>query len=333
MRLEDMTKTQLLNIILRKDDVETRLRAEIATLKEENKRIGRVRWAKTVGICLLFAVICIATFTLVSCSTSEQMIEEKDEMVTWPEYLRDWATDYEINDASRLAIIDRIDTLYRLANDSTVNHSLLRDKLCQLQGPINDAIRNDTSFVFSLMMRATARNIYGLIWRNPWLIDEERSCILDYLFMDSQWWTRSEDDIDFMYMTFFDLSWQANRQFANLILLKEDGKAVEAKLVVRNGIDTTINDLQIMLEDSEGTIVDTLMLNDDFYEDTSNYDEGTKAYLLSPYQVMGSMISKLSMIITYETANDTVTMTGFPHVYFFEQVEGCPRMKRELTRE
>ena len=88
-----------------------------------------------------------------------------------------------------------------------------------------------------------------------------------------------------------------------------------------------------MLEDSEGTIVDTLMLNDDFYEDTSNYDEGTKAYLLSPYQVMGSMISKLSMIITYETANDTVTMTGFPHVYFFEQVEGCPRMKRELTRE
>ena len=66
MRLEDMTKTQLLNIILRKDDVETRLRAELATLKEENKRVGRVCWAKTIGICLLFAVICIATFTLAS---------------------------------------------------------------------------------------------------------------------------------------------------------------------------------------------------------------------------------------------------------------------------
>lgn len=78
MRLEDMTKTQLLNIILRKDDVETRLRAEIATLKEENKRIGRVRWAKTVGICLLFAVICIATFTLVSCSNCNQRIHKED---------------------------------------------------------------------------------------------------------------------------------------------------------------------------------------------------------------------------------------------------------------
>jgi len=41
MRLEDMTKTQLLNIILRKDDVETRLRAEIASLKQENKQLSK----------------------------------------------------------------------------------------------------------------------------------------------------------------------------------------------------------------------------------------------------------------------------------------------------
>ena len=39
MRLEDMTKTQLLNIILRKDDVEARLRAEIAMFKEKNERL------------------------------------------------------------------------------------------------------------------------------------------------------------------------------------------------------------------------------------------------------------------------------------------------------
>ena len=41
MRLEDMTKTQLLNIILRKDDVETRLRAELASLKQENKQLSK----------------------------------------------------------------------------------------------------------------------------------------------------------------------------------------------------------------------------------------------------------------------------------------------------
>ena len=78
MRLEDMTKTQLLNIILRKDDVETRLRAEIATLKRENKRMGKVCWTRTIGICLLFAVICIASFALASCSNSNQHNHRED---------------------------------------------------------------------------------------------------------------------------------------------------------------------------------------------------------------------------------------------------------------
>ena len=64
MRLEDMTKTQLLNIILRKDDVETRLRAEIATLKRENKqlemesnklkRIKNDTWIKRMANFILF---------------------------------------------------------------------------------------------------------------------------------------------------------------------------------------------------------------------------------------------------------------------------------------
>ena len=72
MKLEEMTNAQLVNIILRKDDVETRLRAKITTLKKENKRIGRVCWAKTVGICMLFAAICIASFTLASCGNGNQ---------------------------------------------------------------------------------------------------------------------------------------------------------------------------------------------------------------------------------------------------------------------
>lgn len=78
MKLEGMTNAQLVNIILRKDDVETRLRKEIATLKEENKRIGRVCLAKTAGVCLLFAVICIAFFTLASCDNSNQRTHRED---------------------------------------------------------------------------------------------------------------------------------------------------------------------------------------------------------------------------------------------------------------
>ena len=78
MKLEEMTNEQLVNIIMRKDDVETRLRAEIATLKKENKRIGRVCWTKTIGICLLFAAICIASFTLASCDNGNQSNHRED---------------------------------------------------------------------------------------------------------------------------------------------------------------------------------------------------------------------------------------------------------------
>lgn len=66
MKLTEMTNDQLVNIILRKDDVETRLRKEIATLKRENKRMGKVCWTRTIGICLLFVVICFITLTLLS---------------------------------------------------------------------------------------------------------------------------------------------------------------------------------------------------------------------------------------------------------------------------
>lgn len=72
MRLEDMTKAQLLNIILRKDDVETRLRAEIATLEQENKRMERTCLTKAVAISILINVICMVTFALTSCGNSNQ---------------------------------------------------------------------------------------------------------------------------------------------------------------------------------------------------------------------------------------------------------------------
>ena len=64
MRLEDMTKAQLLNIILRKDDVETRLRDEIATLEQENKRMGRACLTKAVAISILINVFCLVIFAL-----------------------------------------------------------------------------------------------------------------------------------------------------------------------------------------------------------------------------------------------------------------------------
>ena len=64
MKLEEMTNEQLVNIILRKDDVETRLRKEIASLQRENKRLVEKRRAKEVAICLVTAFICVVFMAL-----------------------------------------------------------------------------------------------------------------------------------------------------------------------------------------------------------------------------------------------------------------------------
>lgn len=66
MKLEEMTNAQLVNIILRKDDIETRLRKEIASLQNENKRLVEKRRAKEVTICLITAVICVVFMALLN---------------------------------------------------------------------------------------------------------------------------------------------------------------------------------------------------------------------------------------------------------------------------
>ena len=64
MKLTEMTNDQLVNIILRKDDVETRLRKEIASLQHENKRLVEKRRAKEVSICFITAFICLVFMAL-----------------------------------------------------------------------------------------------------------------------------------------------------------------------------------------------------------------------------------------------------------------------------
>lgn len=67
MKLTEMTNDQLVNIILRKDDVETRLRKEIATLQQENKRLVNVKRFRVLTICLIIAVMCMAFIGLSFC--------------------------------------------------------------------------------------------------------------------------------------------------------------------------------------------------------------------------------------------------------------------------
>lgn len=67
---------------------------------------------------LLFISLLIVP--LVSCNTPKESTQD-DNSTRWPDFLREWAEDYEIVNPQRQAIIDLIDTLYRLVDDSTEN--------------------------------------------------------------------------------------------------------------------------------------------------------------------------------------------------------------------
>lgn len=265
-----------------------------------------------------------------ACGMQKKATQNNGE-VRWPDFLREWAADYEIEDAQRLAIIDQIDTLYRLVEDSTSDNELLCFKLCQLQNTISDAIVYDSSLVFPLMMRATARNLYGIIYNNPWLLELGCNCeVLEYLLIDSKWYTSSRKNYDLMYTTVMGLSWQAPDRFANMVLTKEDGNELStAFLIVYNYADTVIDNLQVSFTDSEGAIIEQLTEKDTYAEVP---DAGVKRMMLPPYLVMNALANGGTLTISYDTPQGTLEMIGYPHVHFMEQIKECPRLKEVVKQ-
>lgn len=273
-------------------------------------------------------LIALAVIIVSACGTSQKSTQESGN-TRWPDFLRDWAADYEIEDAQRLAIIGQIDTLYRLVEDSTSDNVLLCSKLCRLQNTISDAIVHDSSLVFPLMMRATARNLNGILYNNPWLLELGCNCeVMEYLLIDSKWYTSSRENVDLMYTTIMGLSWQAPDRFANLVLTKEDGSELStALLIVYNYTDAVIDNLQVSFTDSAGNVLQRLTESDVFVDTP---DSGVKQLMLPPYLVMNALAAGGTMTISFDTPQGTLEMVGFPHVHFMEQIEDCPRLKAVL---
>lgn len=278
-----------------------------------------------------FSLIALGVFVLASCGSSQKPTQDDNANTRWPDFLRDWAADYEIDDAQHMAIIGQIDTLYRLVEDSTSDSELLCSKLCQLQNTISDAIVNDSSLVFSLMMRATARNLNGILYNNPWLLELGCNCeVIEYLLIDSKWYTSSRENFDLMYTTIMGLSWQAPDRFANLVLTKEDGSELStAILIVYNYADTVIDNLQVSFTDSEGAIIEQLTEKDTY---TDVPDTSVKRMMLPPYLVMNALATGGTLTISYDTPQGTLEMTGYPHIHFMEQIEACPRLKEVVKQ-
>lgn len=279
----------------------------------------------------LFSLIALGAFVLASCGSSQKPTQDDNANTMWPDFLRDWAAYYEIDDAQRLAIIDQIDTLYTLVEDSTSDNELLCSKLCQLQNTISDAITQDSSLVFPLMMRSTARNLNGILYNNPWLLELGCNCeVMKYLLIDSKWYTSSRENFDLMYTTIMGLSWQAPDRFANLVLTKEDGSELStAILIVYNYADTVIDNLQVSFTDSEGAIIEQLT-EKDTYADVP--DAGVKRMMLPPYLMMNALANGGTLTISYDTPQGSLELTGYPHVHFKEQIEACPRLKDVLNQ-
>ena len=181
------------------------------------------------------------------------------------------------------------------------------------------------------MMRATARNFYGKIANNPRLLNLGCECeVLEYLLIDSKWYTSSRKNYDLMYTTIMGLSWQAPERFANLVLTKEDGSELStAILIVYNYADTVIDNLQVSFTDSEGAIIEQLT-EKDTYADVP--DAGVKRMVVPPYLIMEGLAANGTITVSYDTPQGTLEMIGTPHVHFKEQLEGCPRLKEVLNQ-
>ena len=256
---------------------------------------------------------------------------EKCGIARWPNYLRSLATEFEFNDVQHYAIIDQIDTLYSLIDDSSSDSELLCEKICWLQNTISDVIVHDSVVGFQLMMRATARNMLGKIYVNPRLLDLDCACNqLDYFTIDAQWFVHSGEKSDLMSTAILGASWQMPDCFANLMLTKKDDSELALTyLVVFNFSDSVINNLQITFTDKDGAIMDRLTEEDTYIDES---DTCTKIMALPPYVVMENLANDGSITISFENKHETVKLIGFPHVYFMEQIKECPRLKEVLKQ-
>lgn len=336
MKLVDMTKEQLVNIILRKDDVEIRLKQEIVSLKHENERLdneyNRLKRRRIIIICLILAITCVVSVFFLACTTS-QKTDEENQQVRWPDFLRDWAADYEINDSQRLSLINLIDSVYYFLEDSTQSVEAHSDQVCRMLDRMAEVIANDSAFEFTLMMRATADNFWAQAPRDERIL--QCDCSSESISRLMDWQTVYSTDVELMCYTITSDPWQTPWHFANMILtIDKDGEDPLASFVITNFQDYKMDSVQIAFHDSTSTLVDVLY-EDEVFVDSSSAAGGVKT-LLMPYKYLIRMLShSASVSVAYKTTEGWYSMRGFPQRNFKKNLNDCPRLKKtsdQITR-
>ena len=331
MALKDMTKAQLVNIILRKDDVEIRLKKEIVSLIQENEQLDKeykkMKRLRILTICLILAITCVVS-VVSSASTTQKKIAGGTGDVRWPDFLRGWAAEYEINDSQRLSLINLIDSVYYFFEDSTQAVEAHSNQVCRMVDQIADVIANDSVFEFTLMMRATASNFWSQASKDDRIY--QCNCSGESISRFAEWQTVSFTDVELLCFTVIPRSWEAPWHFANIILtIGKDDEEPLSSFVITNYEDFQMDSIQISFYDSVHTVLDVVYENE-VYVDSTNAARGVKTALM-PYKYLMQMLSQsLFVDVSYKTKEGWYSMKGAPGASFKEQIKDCTRLKMVL---
>jgi len=271
------------------------------------------------------AIFLLCLFTLSSCTTPKKIADGNGE-VRWPDFMREWATDYEINDSQRVSLINLIDSVYYFFEDSTQPVEAHSGQVCRMVDRVADVIANDSVFEFTLMMRATASNFLLQASRDDRFY--QCDCSGESLSRFVEWQTVSSTDVELMCYTIIPTSWQSPWHFANIILTAgKDGEEPLSSIVITNYEDFRMDSIQITFYDSVYTVLDVVYENE-VYVDSTNAAGGVKTLLIPCKYLMQMLSHSLFVDVSYKTKEGWYSMKGSPGASFKEQIEDCSRLKR-----
>lgn len=272
-------------------------------------------------------VFFILFFLLVSCNSIYRNTDNVDMPARWPDILREVSRGLKLGD-ERMAVIEQIDSVYRLVEDSANDADILKGPICRMKDNIEFALDNDTSFEFFFMMQATARNFLGLLMYDERIL--HCSCAIDLSMSGLTWITYSDEEEDNMCFAIYANSWESFGKYALLRLHKSDGDpSLSISLFIQNSIDNRLDDVIITAYDINNNAIGELY-EKDLDVDTSGMEVGIKILSLPQDVMIDWLLHSSAMTISYNTSVNFCSLNGFPHSMFSRQVNECPRIASVL---
>lgn len=260
---------------------------------------------------------------MLSYGSTRKAVGGDGDNLTWQSILRSWCDVYGLNDANRLAVVDRITSVYDKIDDSTLTAEQLAGPLCVMRETLDSVIGNDPSFEFGQMMRATARNMTIRLMHDGRLATD---CGYGLVGLDCRWQTSSSDEDDIMFTSLFFNSYQAMARMANVILVKSDNEDRNmAALVFANHVDTVMDNIEVSFLQDDDTVF--TMAESDMPVDSADVAWGVKRAFVPLSVMVDALMNSNMLTISFDTPNGRVVMMGVPQAYFQEQVQGCKRFR------